>query len=186
MIRKAGQLISQLISKPGFRDYATNVGIEAGAQVAAEQLLPRVLGQQPEASLAESVLRQGTSAAVGVPVQKGMQKLGLPQAVSYVGSQLIAQPTGQFVTQALLPGNQSYPLAIDPEPAEAGHANYGQLMAEQQIQAANEKMKYDNMVRLAMARNYNPPSFVRHSSSGSAPQDAVNEMLRMAKTSYMP
>ena len=75
MIRKAGQLISQLISKPGFRNYATNVGIEAGAQVAAEQLLPRVLGQQPEASLAESVLRQGTSAAVGVPVQKGMQKL---------------------------------------------------------------------------------------------------------------
>ena len=185
MIRQGGQALGAFLSRPGVRNYLTNAGIEAGAQVAAEQLLPRVLGQTPQSSLAESIIRQGTSAAVGYPIQKGLGNIGLPGPVSYIGAQLIGQPAGQFAAQSLLPGNQSYPIGMDPEPTQAGHAGYGQLMAQQQIDAMAERERYNNMINLALARNYNPPSFIRHSSSGSTPVDAVNEMVKLSRQSYL-
>ena len=186
MIRQAGKTLGAFFSRPGVRDYLTNAGIEAGAQVAAEQLLPRALGQTPQSSLAESIIRQGTSAAVGYPIQKGLGKIGVPGPISYVGAQLIGQPAGQFAAQSLLPGNQSYPIGIDPEPTQAGHAGYGQLMARQQMEALMaERERYNNMINLALARNYNPPSFIRHSSSGSTPVDAVNEMVKLSRQSYL-
>jgi len=184
MIRQAGQALGAFFSRPGVRNYLTNAGIEAGAQVAAEQLLPRALGQTPQSSLAESIIRQGTSAAVGYPIQKGLGNIGLPGPISYIGAQLIGQPAGQFAAQSLLPGNQSYPIGMDPEPTQAGHAGYGQLMAQQQIDAMAERERYNNMINLALARNYNPPSFIRHSSSGSTPVDAVNEMVKLSRQSY--
>ena len=186
MIRKAGQALGAFFSRPGVRNYLTNAGIEAGAQVAAEQLLPRALGQTPQSSLAESIIRQGTSAAVGYPIQKGLGNIGLPGPISYIGAQLIGQPAGQFAAQSLLPGNQSYPIGMDPEPTQAGHAGYGQLMARQQMEALMaERERYNNMINLALARNYNPPSFIRHSSSGSTPVDAVNEMVKLSRQSYL-
>ena len=178
MIRQAGKTLGAFFSRPGVRDYLTNAGIEAGAQVAAEQLLPRALGQTPQSSLAESIIRQGTSAAVGYPIQKGLGKIGVPGPISYVGAQLIGQPAGQFAAQSLLPGNQSYPIGMDPEPTQAGHAGYGQLMAQQQMEAMAERERYNNMINLALARNYSPPSFIHHQSSGTSPQDTAMNIVK--------
>ena len=187
-MRKAGQALGAFFARPGVqkfaKDAAINAAIEGGVGVAAEQLLPRALGVQPEASLSESILRQGIGAAIGSPIATGLEQKGVNKTIANFAGQLAGQPIGQSVTQAVLPGNQGYPLGIDPEPAEAGYAHYGQLMAQQQIEAASERERYNNMINLAMARNYNPPSFIRHSSSGSSPQDAVNEMLRLSKMNY--
>ena len=188
MIRQAGQALGAFFSRPGVQKFAKeaamNAAIEGGVGVAAEQLLPRALGVEPEASVAESVLRQGVSAAIGSPVATALQRKGLPQSVSNLAGSFAGQPVGQAVAQAVLPGPQSYPLGIDPEPTEAGHAHYGQLMAKQQMDAMAERERYNNMINLALARNYNPPSFIRHSSSGSTPVDAVNEMVKLSRQSY--
>ena len=63
MIRQAGKALGAFFSRPGVqkfaKDTAINAAIEGGVGVAAEQVLPRALGIQPEASLGESILRQG-------------------------------------------------------------------------------------------------------------------------------
>lgn len=189
-MRKAGQALGTFFARPGVqkfaKDAAINAAIEGGVGVAAEQVLPRALGIQPEASVGESILRQGVSAAVGAPLATGLQQKGVPSAIANFAGQLAGQPVGQSVTQAILPGNQGYPLGVDPEPAEAGHAQYGQLMAKQQIEAASERERYNNMINLALARNYNPPSFIHHQSSGTPAQDIAMNLVKtgFSSTAY--
>ena len=182
MIRQAGQALGAFFSRPGVRKFAKeaamNSAIEGGVGVIAEQLLPRALGVTPEASFAESVIRQGVSSAIGSPVATALQSKGLPQSVSNIAGSFVGQPVGQAVAQAVLPGSQSYPLGIDPEPTQAGHAGYGQLMAKQQMEAMAERERYDNMINLALARKYNPPSFIHHQSSGTSPQDTAMNLVK--------
>lgn len=181
-MRKAGQTLGAFFARPGVqkfaKDAAINAAIEGGVGVAAEQLLPRALGVQPQASLGESILRQGVSSAIGAPLATGLEQKGIPKVIANFAGQLAGQPIGQSVTQAILPGNQAYPLGIDPEPHEAGHAQYGQLMAAQQIEAASERERYNNMINLAMARKYNPPSFIHHQSSRTPAQDVAMNLVK--------
>ena len=182
MIRQAGQALGAFFSRPGVQKFAKeaamNAAIEGGVGIAKEQLLPRVSGVKPEANVVESVIRQGMSAAIGSPVATALQSKGLPQSVANLAGSFAGQPVGQAVAQAVLPGQQSYPLGIDPEPTEAGHAGYGQLMAKQQMEAIAERERYNNMINLALARNYSPPSFIHHQSSGTSPQDTAMNIVK--------
>lgn len=184
MIRQAGQTLGAFFSNPNVQkfvqDSAVNAAIEGGVGVATEQLLPRALGTKPQATLAESLLRQGVSSAVGSPVATGLQRAKVPQSIANLAGALVGQPTGQAVAQAILPGRQSYPLGIDPEPAEAGHPGYAQLMAKQKMDAFVERERYNNMINLAMARNYNPPSFIHHQSSGPPPGEVASNFVKSA------
>lgn len=177
---KLGQYLTSESAKKFAREAAVGAALEGGVGIAAEQLLPRAMGQQPQASIAESILRQGTAAAIGSPVATGLGRMGIPSVASQFAGQLVGQPLGQAVAQTVLPGHQQYPLGIDPEPHQAGHANYGDLMARQQYEAALEQRRANNQIALAYARNANPPSFIQHSSSGMQPQDVAVNILKMA------
>ena len=182
MIKLAGQALKSFFSQPSVQQFAkkaaANAAIEAGVGVATEQLLPRVLGARPEASLGESILRQGVSSAIGSPIASVLEDKGLPKSVANLTGALVGQPAGQAFVQAALPGNQTYPLGVDPEPHQAGYAQYGQLMARQQLEAQAERERYNNMINLALARNYNPPSFIHHQSSGTPPQEVAMNLVK--------
>ena len=184
MIRQAGQTLGAFFSRPGVqkfaRDAATNAAIEGAVGVATEQLLPRALGAVPQASLPESILRQGVSSAIGSPIATALQRTGVPQSISNFAGAIAGQPAGQAVAQAVLPGPQSYPLGLDPEPTEAGHAGYGQLMAKQQMDALAERERYNNMINLALAKNYSHPSFIHHQSSGAPPAEVASNLVKSA------
>ena len=172
-----GKQLASEGAKKFAREAAVGAALEGGVGIAAEQLLPRAMGQQPQASLVERVLRQGTAAAVGSPIAAGLGRVGVPGAAAQLAGQLAGQPAGQAVAQAILPGNQQYPLGADPEPHQAGHAGYGDLMALQQMEAAREQQRAENQIALAYARNYSAPSFVYHRSSGNV-LDTVQNMMK--------
>lgn len=176
-ILKAGQKLASYFGRGSAgRKIASSAGMDAAVGIGLEQLLPRALGTTPEATIPESVIRQGVASAVGTPFSMGLQKLGVPGSVSNLAGQIAGQPFGQAAAQAILPGNQAYPLGIDPEPAEAGHANYGQLMATQNVEAAQERLRYERALSLAYARNYKEPSFIQHSTS-SDPTQSVRDII---------
>jgi len=183
-MRMAGAKLGEHLAKPSVKNFAREAAVgaalEAGVGIGAEQLLPRALGQRPQASLGESVLRQGASAAIGSPVATALGRVGVPGSVAQFGGALVGQPIGQAVAQGILPGHQQYPLGIDPEPHQAGHANYGQLMAAQQFEAAREQQRAENQIALAYARNSSSPSFIQHFSSGMQPQDVAFNVLKLA------
>lgn len=89
-IEKAGQLLSS--------PYAINTGVG----IAAEQIAPRLMGGLAP-SLRESVVRQGVSQGIGMPVSTGLMAGGLNPTVATFGGQLAGQLAGSKATQAFVP-----------------------------------------------------------------------------------
>ena len=179
-ILKAGQKLASYFGRGSTgRKIASSAGMDAAVGIGFEQILPRALGTTPEATIPESVIRQGVASAVGTPFSMGLQKLGVPGSVSNLAGQIAGQPFGQAAAQAILPGNQAYPLGIDPEPAEAGHANYGQLMAAQNVEAAQERLRYERALSLAYARNYKAPSFIQHNTYSDPIKETENTLMKV-------
>jgi len=84
--------------------------LQTGIGVAAEQIIPRVMGQEPRSGLGESILRQGVSQGVGLPVSAGLMAGGINPAIATFGGQVAGQIAGQKATDMLLPGKQDYPV----------------------------------------------------------------------------
>ena len=51
-------------------------------------------------------------------------------------------------------------------------------MAQQQMEAMAERERYNNMINLALARNYSHPSFIHHQSSGTPAQDIALNLVK--------
>ena len=91
---------------------ASPFAVQTGIGVAAEQIVPRVMGQQPRSGLGESILRQGVSQGVGMPVTAGLAAGGVNPMIATFGGQVAGQIAGQKAADALLPGKQDYPVAF--------------------------------------------------------------------------
>ena len=94
--------VGKMVSSP----YAVATGIG----VAAEQVVPRVMGQQPRSGLGESILRQGVSQGIGMPVTAGLAAGGVKPMIATFAGQVAGQVAGQKATDAFLPGRQDYPV----------------------------------------------------------------------------
>ena len=95
--------VGKMMSSP----YAVATGIG----VAAEQVVPRVMGQQPRSGLGESILRQGVSQGIGMPVTAGLAAGGVKPMIATFAGQVAGQVAGQKATDAFLPGKQVHPLS---------------------------------------------------------------------------
>ena len=84
--------------------------VQTGIGVAAEQLVPRIMGQQPRSGLGESFLRQGVSQGIGMPVSAGLMAGGVNPSIATFGGQVAGQIAGAKATDAFLPGKQDYPV----------------------------------------------------------------------------
>ena len=86
--------VGELLSSP----YAINTGVG----IAAEQIAPRLMGGVAP-SLRESVVRQGVSQGIGMPVSAGLMAGGINPTVATFGGQLAGQLAGTKATQAFVP-----------------------------------------------------------------------------------
>ena len=94
---KAGGQGVKNIGKMATSPYA----IQTGVGIAAEQIAPRLMGGVAP-SLKESVVRQGVSQGIGMPISAGLQLGGVNPTIAGFGGQLAGQLAGSKATQALV------------------------------------------------------------------------------------
>ena len=172
--------------------------LQTGIGVAAEQIIPRVMGQEPRSGLGESILRQGVSQGVGLPVTAGLMAGGVNPAIATFGGQVAGQIAGQKATDMLLPGKQDYPVEFgegpttptgatkftaEPESAQVVRPSTTDLSGVQAREALSEREKYE--YRLKMAQIEKMPSTVMHMSPDSNNQTLASlAQSMMRSTSY--
>jgi len=180
--------VGKMISSP----YAVATGIG----VAAEQVVPRVMGQQPRSGLGESILRQGVSQGIGMPVTAGLAAGGVKPMIATFAGQVAGQVAGQKATDAFLPGRQDYPVefgegpttptgatkhTMEPEYNEVVRPSTRDLSNVQAQEALSERDKYEYRLKLAQIEKM--PSTVMHMSPDSNNQTLASlaqSMMRQA------
>ena len=172
--------------------------VQTGIGVAAEQLVPRIMGQQPRSGLGESFLRQGVSQGIGMPVSAGLMAGGVNPSIATFGGQVAGQIAGAKATDAFLPGKQDYPVEFgegpttptgatkftaEPESAQVVRPSTTDLSGVQAREALSEREKYE--YRLKMAQIEKMPSTVMHMSPDSNNQTLASlAQSMMRSTSY--
>ncbi len=157
----------------------------------AEQILPRVMGQKPQASIPESIVRQLGAATVAMPVSAGLRGIGLPPDMASITGQYIGQPLGHQIADTLLPGNQVHPFADptgavrisrEPESAEIRRPTTADLMGKQEMDAM--RTRYNYRLALAEAEGRDRHSFVHHESPVGMAQAANDIAARALREGY--
>ena len=173
----------------------TPFAVQTGVGVAAEQLIPRAMGRQAP-GLGESVIRQGVSQGIGMPVGAGLRAGGVNPTIAGFGGQLTGQVAGQFAADTLLPGKQDYPVdfgegpttptgatkhTTEPEYNEVVRPSTRDLSNVQAQEALSERDKYEYRLKLAQIEKM--PSTVMHMSPDSNNQTLASlaqSMMRQA------
>jgi len=166
-----------------------------GVGVAAEQLIPRAMGRQAP-SLGESVVRQGVSQGIGMPISAGLQLGGVNPAIAGFAGQLGGQVSGQMAADAILPGKQQYPVdfgegpttptgatkhTMEPEYNEVVRPSTRDLSNVQAQEALSERDKYEYRLKLAQIEKM--PSTIMHMNPDSNNQTLASlaqSMMRQA------
>ena len=192
--------VGKMMSSP----YAIGTGIG----VAAEQVVPRIMGLEPTSSLGESVLRQGVSQGVGMPVTAGLAAGGVNPMIATFGGQVAGQMAGRQATKAFYGQPQRYEKIGEINEATGEYRDFGQgpttptgatkhtmepeynevvrpstrdLSNVQAQEALSERDKYE--YRLKMAQIEKMPSTVMHMSPDSNNQTLASlaqSMMRQA------
>jgi hypothetical protein len=170
-IRTAGTALKQFLTDPqSLKHMGQSIAAETAFATAAQQAVPRMLGQRPAQSIPQSLLQTGIQSAVGTPVSGALQAMGAPTLGSNItGNILGAAAANRFAGQ------------IEPEIVQENNPDFHQLYAMQKINAAAEQQRVNDQIQLAYARNYNPPSFIYHHSSkdsGEVANQLVKNILR--------
>jgi len=169
---------------------ASPFAVQTGIGVAAEQVVPRLMGQEPRSGLGESILRQGVSQGVGMPVSAGLMAGGVNPMIATFGGQVAGQIAGQTAADALLPGKQDYPVdfgegpttptgatkhTAEPEFTQVVRPSTTDLSNVQAQEALSERDKYEYRLKLAQIEKM--PSTVMHMSPDSA-QQSLNSLAQ--------
>ena len=142
-IRMAGSKLGQFLTSEGVKEAAKRAARDTAVYTAAEQIIPRVFGQEAP-DIRETLVRQATGNVIAEGVTGGLQTafpntgmVGKPDGkgnIKFVQSgidpklargvgELAGQAGGQAITQRVFPGDQQYPfLATDePQAQRPGH-----------------------------------------------------------------
>ena len=142
-VRMAGSKLGQFLASEGVKEAAKRAARDTAVYTAAEQIIPRVFGQEAP-DIRETLVRQATGNVIAEGVTGGLQTafpntgmVGKPDGkgnVKFVQSgidpklargvgELAGQAGGQAITQRVFPGDQQYPfLATDePQAERPGH-----------------------------------------------------------------
>ena len=112
----AGTKLAEFLSRPGVQEFARKAVTEAGVGLAIEQGVPRLLGQEPQARLDESIIRQGVGGLGYAGISKGLAGKfpKLPERITELAGVTGGQLIGQTTANAILPGHQPYPFTDEP------------------------------------------------------------------------
>ena len=138
-VRMAGSKLGQFLTSEGVKDAAKRAARDTAIYTAAEQVIPRVFGQEAP-DIKETLVRQATGNVIAEGVTGGLQTafpntgmVGKPNAKGQVNfgpsgidprmarsiGELAGQAGGQAITQRVFPGDQQYPfLASDGTPTK--------------------------------------------------------------------
>ena len=142
-IRMAGSKLAQFLTSEGVKEAAKRAARDTAVYTAAEQIIPRVFGQEAP-DIRETLVRQATGNVIAEGVTGGLQtafpntgmvgKTNAKGQVNFGASgidprmarsigELAGQAGGQAITQRVFPGDQQYPfLATDePQAERPGH-----------------------------------------------------------------
>lgn len=172
-IRKAGTAFIEYFSDPAnLQQVGKTVAKEAVLSTAAQQVVPRLIGQKAASSVPRTLLHAGAHSAVNVPVSGSLLAAGFPGVV--------ASTTGQILGAAAAAHLMN---RIEPESAEEAHPEYAQFHAMQQMHAQMEQQSYNNQIALALAKNYHAPTEIIHRNP-SAEFQSMESIINKAVPRY--
>lgn len=167
----AGKRLAGYAGNPAtYSDIGKKVALETGLGTAVSQAVPAILGVQ-RPGIGQTALNIGLQSGMAHPISGALEAIGAPAWAANTSGQILGSAGAHMVSQAV-----SRPIV--PEPQKEMNPQLAQYMQLQQFHAALEQQRYNNEIKLAMAKNYNPPSTstVIHKNPSSELQSVLSAL----------
>ena len=169
-------------------DVGKRAAVEAALGMAIEQGLPRAMGEEPRSSVAESALRQGSSAVISQGLQVGASRRFPEATASNIGTRVVptagfiaGQIGGKRITDAAFGAQREFAPVQDtptgatiasqePESVEIIKPTTRDLSGIQAQEALSEREKYEYQLKIAQIKNQ-PTHTYMHYQTERPPMD---------------
>ena len=206
-IPMAGQKLSEFLGKEGVKqagkiaaDVGKRAAVEAALGMAIEQGLPRAMGEEPKSSLAESAVRQGSSAVISQGLQVGAARRFPESAASNIGTRVIptagfiaGQIGGKRITDAAFGAPREFEPIQDtptgatvasqePESIDIIKPTTRDLSGIQAQEAMSEREKYAYQLKIAQIKNQPTHTYMHYQTEPTPtnPQQFVSDAFKSA------
>ena len=181
-------------------DVGKRAAVEAALGMAIEQGLPRAMGEEPRSSVAESALRQGSSAVISQGLQVGAIRRFPEAAASNIGTRVVptagfiaGQIGGKRITDAAFGAQREFAPVQDtptgatiasqePEPVEIIKPTTRDLSGIQAQEALSEREKYEYQMKVAQIKNQPTHTYMHYQTEPTPmnPQQFVSDAFKNA------
>jgi len=182
-------------------DVGKRAAVEAALGMAIEQGLPRAMGEEPRSSVAESALRQGSSAVISQGLQVGASRRFPEATASNIGTRVVptagfiaGQIGGKRITDAAFGAQREFAPVQDtptgatsgsqePESVEIIKPTTRDLSGIQAQEALSEREKYEYQMKIAQIKNQ-PTHTYMHYQTEPTPLDVGAYGQARMKSAY--
>ena len=181
-------------------DVGKRAAVEAALGMAIEQGLPRAMGEEPRSSVAESALRQGSSAVISQGLQVGATRRFPEATASNIGTRVVptagfiaGQIGGKRITDAAFGAQREFAPVQDtptgatiasqePEPVEIIKPTTRDLSGIQAQEALSEREKYEYQMKIAQIKNQPTHTYMHYQTEPTPmnPQQFVSDAFKNA------
>ena len=179
-------------------DVGKRAAVEAALGMAIEQGLPRAMGEEPRSSVAESALRQGSSAVISQGLQVGASRRFPEATASNIGTRVVptagfiaGQIGGKRITDAAFGAQREFAPVQDtptgatiasqePEPVEIIKPTTRDLSGIQAQEALSEREKYEYQMKVAQIKNQPTHTYMHYQTEPTPmnPQQFVSDAFK--------
>ena len=181
-------------------DVGKRAAVEAALGMAIEQGLPRAMGEEPRSSVAESALRQGSSAVISQGLQVGATRRFPEATASNIGTRVVptagfiaGQIGGKRITDAAFGAQREFAPVQDtptgatiasqePESVEIIKPTTRDLSGIQAQEALSEREKYEYQMKIAQIKNQPTHTYMHYQTEPTPmnPQQFVSDAFKNA------
>ena len=181
-------------------DVGKRAAVEAALGMAIEQGLPRAMGEEPRSSVAESALRQGSSAVISQGLQVGASRRFPEATASNIGTRVVptagfiaGQIGGKRITDAAFGAQREFAPVQDtptgatiasqePESVEIIKPTTRDLSGIQAQEALSEREKYEYQMKVAQIKNQPTHTYMHYQTEPTPmnPQQFVSDAFKGA------
>ena len=181
-------------------DVGKRAAVEAALGMAIEQGLPRAMGEEPRSSVAESALRQGSSAVISQGLQVGASRRFPEATASNIGTRVVptagfiaGQIGGKRITDAAFGAQREFAPVQDtptgatiasqePESVEIIKPTTRDLSGIQAQEALSEREKYEYQMKVAQIKNQPTHTYMHYQTEPTPmnPQQFVSDAFKNA------
>ena len=181
-------------------DVGKRAAVEAALGMAIEQGLPRAMGEEPRSSVAESALRQGSSAVISQGLQVGATRRFPEATASNIGTRVVptagfiaGQIGGKRITDAAFGAQREFAPVQDtptgatiasqePESIDIIKPTTRDLSGIQAQEALSEREKYEYQMKIAQIKNQPTHTYMHYQTEPTPmnPQQFVSDAFKNA------